>query len=354
MQKDIWKWIFQEIPDESFFQLVEKSNVSIPGFRKIDRKLSKRLRSKLINELIKPNMLTALKKILALRYDYKESPYLTKTKEELLVAIKNPETMFEVFIVLLGSDIPEKVQLAEELYEESIQQAPVLSVSSEQDDQRKEQQEVIRQLEEKVKKYEEKNVSYRKQISNIERGLHEKEKEAKKHYTKVQEFSKTCNLLKEKYNMYKVTCATQKEQNKMLEQVLKQKDEEIQQQLSVIEEKQQEINRLNALCLTLTGSSKRADVLPASFIEMEKGTVAIIGDVLPKYIPDQKGTIFSSAELDGALEQNKFDKYERVCLLRFSITQASLRKVKRLVDNDKIQEFHNVQELQRFLQWGNA
>ncbi|MFX3625553.1 MAG: hypothetical protein ACE3JP_16345 [Ectobacillus sp.] len=349
MQKEIWKWIFQELNEENLYDLIIKSQINVDGFRKIRKPMVKQMKIRIIAELLNPKTLKRIKATLRKGADDGRNSYSAMTKEQLHVEMADREKAIEILAFLLSTDEEGKEEWAIELYTNHIKAGQAVSLEpqvKQEDDYIKPLQAIIRDLEEKLKKQETKNIQYAAKLNSLEQHIGNKEKEIKKREHEMHNLKKQIYDLKKQSDIYEAQCIEQKQKIAEMDKEIKQKNEEVQEKINAIQAKQEEINRLNALCLTLSAQSKKVAWEGAAPDEQHK--IAILGDVNESLVSSEKYTVFPLETIEQALEEHTFTAFRYICLMRFSMTPSSLRKVKKRVEGKKLKEFYNMHE---FLQW---
>ncbi|MDG4658021.1 hypothetical protein P6P90_14155 [Ectobacillus antri] len=320
MEKELWKWIFQEMDEEKLYQIMKKTDITINGFRKVDREMLRRLRTKVIAHLLKPRLLARVQSVLG---DMNLQHAWPKTKQELLHEMKDFKRGAEVLAGLLLSEEEEQLQMAEQLYKSL--QAPVASQEIENPIQSL--QNIIRNLEEKVKKQDGKVKELSKDLLQVEQALKNKETEIKKAEGEIQELKKRIQEEKERNLVYEY-------EQKLHEQETLKLREELHRVMKESHKQQIEIETLRA---------------PQAFLispEPQK-TIAVLGD-LAELATDKAEVFLSNEAIQQAIGTEVLSSFEYVCLLRFTMTPSLLRKVKKSVRTEQIKEFYNMHE---FVRW---
>ncbi|UOY91665.1 hypothetical protein MUG87_14360 [Ectobacillus sp. JY-23] len=320
MEKELWKWVFQEMDEEKFYQIMKKTGITVNGFRKVDREMLRRLRMKVIGDLLKPRLLARVQSVLG---DMNLPHAWPKTKQELLHEMKDYKRGAEILAGLLLSEEEEQLQMAAQLYQSL--QAPV--VSQEIENPILPLQNIIRNLEEKIKKQDGKVKELSKNLLQAEQALKHKETEVKKAEVEIQELKKRIQEEKERNLAYA-------HEQKLHEQETSKLRKELRRVMTESNKQQIEMETLRA---------------PQTFLispEPQK-TIAVLGD-LAELATDKAEVFLSNEAIQKAIGTEVLSSFEYVCLLRFTMTPSLLRKVKKAVRTEQIKEFYNMHE---FVRW---
>ncbi|MED2974582.1 hypothetical protein P4361_20370 [Fictibacillus sp. B-59209] len=343
-EKEIWKWIFETMPQGELLTLGKTCKVKIAGFRQINWKSQfKILKPKLINSLLEPLKIKAIKEITRMEVEENDEYYeiLTSTETNLINNISNQQDGRKILRILLSSIEEDKHKLAYTLFENKVQGLPNEEIEGKNEksevktDEKKERivSKDIKSLETQVKKKEIQIQELQKIASKAENNLKKErdkwEKEKKQYLEQIQN-------LREK---------TTNQENQINEDLSKvnSSSKEISKLNQILVEKQDEINRLHAICLTLKSNEQVAVT-----VEKPKKKIALIGNersLKNVNCYSHNPEIIEPATIDEIDNNEIWSKFDEIHVISFELTSGRLRKLRNMAPNEVLKEFNTIHNL---------
>ncbi|MCP8969884.1 hypothetical protein [Ectobacillus ponti] len=324
-QKEVWKLVLRSISGQQLYQLTERLHVSLPGFRRLELKQMEMLRGRITAELLKPRLFHKVKQEFHELYEKANPPELQLTREEIWQQKHDTAFVAHLLPMLISSGDEEKERWAEELFLQ--QEQPAQAEKPAQEGSVQELKTIIKQLEVKNKKYADKQLEQQTRLLQAAKKQKQLEEELRRQEQQHQALKKQMEQMKK-----------QKEELEGKLQAAEQGQQELRQQLKLQAQESEQLRRLMEAAVyaqeTAAASSEK--------------DIAIVGEV--HGLDDDRCRVIAGTDLEEAMQQGWLLSCRFVCLLRFSLAPASIRKAKRMIAKEKLREFADMWELEQFLQ----
>lgn len=331
MQRDIWKWIFQEMPEEDLYEIVQHCKITIKGFRKIELAMIKNVRTKCVKELLQPQMLMQAKQFL----QSKSSETLSKSKEELIEACIDQVQAANILSVLSSSTNEEHILIADEIYKKIEKDMQTVTNEDRNRSRVHHMQILIEQFEEKIKKQEIKYNEMVDQLASKSQYILQKDQVVKKYERDVKKYKQIIEEMENRSNEFEYELTLQQRIIASLQEEIEKKGQEHEHYCSIIRQCEEEIHRLQMGVANEIAADQQAALQP----------YIVVGDVQKKKL---SGHPFLLLDQVKDFDTHAFEDYEFVCVLRFSLPPSVLRNVKKSLRPEQLKEFYT---LEQFIQW---
>jgi hypothetical protein len=347
------KWIFSQLDDTVLFDLANKTNVKVRGFRNITLSNLRIVKPQVVNEMQNPKkairLKSGLQQYLHKKFNEEEIKSLRSSNEqELKAAIANNKyVVVDVCIALITGEAEEqRHELAEQLYLSwSQKESGDAQVEKPEHQEAKEEQwaakeaeyiQKLRELEEKVTKEKETNQYLQDMIDELrmKRKSESKEwrKERAEYANQLKQLTSEIQQIKTEYEQLieknkKVT----EERNKLTQQI-----KEITKKL--------EISKLVHSHFLIEPAPKPQQPL----VRTKK--VILLGESIPSSIMNRAKfdiELVTNSLIEDFLQQGQ--TADEIWMLTFQISPQKQRKVRNAIGHEQLIQFSTILELQSYI-----
>ncbi|SMO77329.1 hypothetical protein [Melghirimyces algeriensis] len=354
MKKDICKWILNTLSDEDLAGLTQTMNIKLDGFRQIHPEHVKRLRPRLIHQMLKPSNLKLAGLMAESEGDFDKIRHMNRQTlyDRMAQGEMKPSL---VLTALITSSEAEHQTLAESLYEElsksghlekwqhqykhliaeyDTEELDSQSYKEQMIQLKQEAEQATKKVKKTEKKWSERYQRLQKETQKLTNDLHRLKEENKKLMRSIQQ-------TKQELQQRDKELAEQREKDFKN----KKKLDQLKEKMSVLEEENRELRKRK--------KGTEPESHSTSFSVQTGKRIVILGNPKNSKINQQlkqfPSLIVDSSEIESIFEENKLQTSDQIWLLTYNTSPQKQYLVRTHVEEKNLKEFSNFQSLYNHL-----